>query len=97
VRLRDNGLQLCRRGDFHFPPRAKRAALERRYNCCVMGKAACTFRQRDVTAAIKAAVAAGVAIARIEIDRGGKIAIIPGRPNDMAEALGGGNEWDSIS
>lgn len=96
MRLRDNGLQLCRKGDFHFPPRAKRAALERRYNCCVMGKAACTFRQRDMTAAIKAAVAAGVAVARVEVDKNGKIAIIAGGPNDAVEEGGGGNEWDRI-
>jgi len=57
----------------------------------------CTFRQRDVTAAVKAVVAAGVAIARVEVDKTGRIVIIAGRPGDMAEEPGGRNEWDSIS
>ena len=38
-----------------------------------MARGSCTFRQRDVTAAVKAAIAAGVNIARVEIDREGKI------------------------
>jgi hypothetical protein len=65
-----------------------------------MGKAACTFRQRDMTAAIKAAVAAGVAIARIEVDKGGKIAIIPGKAGESGDSNGSGsnaaNEWDEV-
>jgi hypothetical protein len=35
-----------------------------------------TFRQCDVTKAVKAVAAAGVGIARIEIDKAGKITII---------------------
>ena len=65
-----------------------------------MGRAACTFRQRDMTAAIKAAVAAGVAIARIEVDKGGKIAIIPGKAGESGDSNGSGgnaaNEWDEV-
>jgi hypothetical protein len=57
-----------------------------------------TFRQRDVTAAIKAVKAAGYSVARIEIDRDGKIVIVP------AIASGGepvadkpdSNEWDEV-
>jgi hypothetical protein len=35
-----------------------------------------TFRQQDVTRAVKAVVAAGVAIARVEVDRAGRIVVV---------------------
>ena len=41
-----------------------------------------TFKQRDVKAAIKAAVDAGVSVARIEVDREGRIIIIAGKPSE---------------
>jgi hypothetical protein len=41
-----------------------------------MARAASTFRQSDVTRAIKAAAAAGVHIARIEVAKDGKIVIV---------------------
>jgi hypothetical protein len=49
-----------------------------------------------VTRAVKAVAAAGVHIARVEIDKSGKIVIItadePDRLGEMTEA----NEWDRI-
>ena len=61
-----------------------------------MARAPSTFRQQDVTRAVKAVTVAGVHIARIEIDKAGKIVIITadatGRPDEMAEA----NEWDRV-
>ena len=41
-----------------------------------MGRGACTFRQSDVTRAVKAVVAAGVEVARVEVDKAGKIVVI---------------------
>ena len=41
-----------------------------------MARALCTFRQTDLTRAVKAVVAAGVEITRIEIDKTGKIVIV---------------------
>ncbi|RXG84284.1 hypothetical protein [Bradyrhizobium vignae] len=41
------------------------------------------FRQADVTKAIKAAVAAGLPVARVEIE-GGRIIVIAGRPEQDA-------------
>jgi hypothetical protein len=41
-----------------------------------MARAPWAFRQRDVTRAVKAVTAAGVGIARVEIDKAGKITII---------------------
>jgi hypothetical protein len=43
-----------------------------------MARAPCTFRQTDVTRAVKAVTAAGVNIARVEIDKSGKIVIVTG-------------------
>ena len=45
-----------------------------------------TFKQRDVKAAIKAAVDAGVSVARIEVDREGRIIIIAGKPSEQSLA-----------
>jgi hypothetical protein len=45
-----------------------------------MPRGACTFRQRDVEAAVKAVRKAGVPIAKVEIE-GKKIVVITGAPN----------------
>ncbi|MDN3274739.1 hypothetical protein QWJ07_10820 [Frankia sp. RB7] len=53
----------------------------------------CTFRQRDVKAAIKAAKEAGLENFRVEIDRNGTISVVPMAPGESV--LGKGpNEWD---
>ena len=61
-----------------------------------MARAPFAFRQQDVTRAVKAVTAAGVHIARIEIDKAGKIVIITTSateaPGEMTEA----NEWDRV-
>jgi dTDP-glucose pyrophosphorylase len=55
----------------------------------------CTFRQRDATALIRAAVAAGYEVARVEMDRDGKIVLIMEKPDEPpGEGGGEGNEWD---
>jgi hypothetical protein len=57
-----------------------------------MARAPAIFRQADVTRAFRAAKAAGVRVARVEIDREGKIVIV------TADELEGErreeNEWD---
>jgi hypothetical protein len=56
-----------------------------------------TFRQRDVTKAIKATVKAGIAVNRVEIDKDGKIIIVTATAED---AVNGDNleknEWDGV-
>ena len=44
-----------------------------------MARAPSAFRQQDVTRAVRAVAAAGVDIARVEIDRFGKIVIVTGK------------------
>jgi hypothetical protein len=62
-----------------------------------MTRAPSTFRQQDVTKAVKAVAAAGVHIARVEIDKAGKIVIIT---TDATENQSGEsaevNEWDRL-
>ena len=53
-----------------------------------------TFKQRDLTKALKGAVAAGIGVKRVEIDRSGKIIIVPGQPHP--EEAVPGNEWDTV-
>ena len=56
-----------------------------------------TFKQSDVTKAIKAAVKAGIGIGRVEIDKNGKIVIVPARPEDAANGdEPEKNEWDGV-
>ena len=43
-----------------------------------------SVRQRDVRAAVKGAVAAGVEVARVEVDTEGRIVIIAGKPNEAS-------------
>jgi hypothetical protein len=45
-----------------------------------MSRGPLTFRQSDVTRAIRAARAAGVEVARVEIDKDGKISVFAGEP-----------------
>ncbi|MGR3368819.1 MAG: hypothetical protein ACU0CC_07570 [Sagittula sp.] len=48
------------------------------------------FKQADVTRAVKGVVAAGLSVARTEIDRDGKIVVIIGAPGSAKDA----NDWD---
>jgi hypothetical protein len=61
-----------------------------------MTRAPSTFRQQDVTRAIRAVVAAGVGIPRVEIDKAGKITIITADAADGRNEVTEGNEWDRI-
>ena len=53
-----------------------------------------TFRQRDVTAAVKAVEAAGHKIARVGIGRDGRIIVFPARTDEDHPASA--NEWDEV-
>jgi hypothetical protein len=61
-----------------------------------MSRGPTTFRQRDVTAAVRAARAAGIEVARVEVDRSGKITVIAGQPSAEGQITNSDqhNEWD---
>jgi hypothetical protein len=62
-----------------------------------MARASCTFRRRDVTAAIKAARDAGVEVARVEVDKAGKIIVVAKTEGEqITEINANGNPWDEV-
>lgn len=56
-----------------------------------------TFKQSDLTRAMKAAEKAGLAVRRYEIEKTGKIVIIPAKANDSTGTLLEPNEWDGAA
>jgi hypothetical protein len=55
------------------------------------------FRQRDLTRALKAAIAAGIGIERFEIDNDGKIIVFTETAAHHSQAANGEpNEWDEV-
>lgn len=56
-----------------------------------------TFRQRDLTAALKGVVAAGCAVMRVEIGKDGKIVVVVfSKEQGLHDAGDGANEWDNL-
>ena len=64
-----------------------------------MKRAPSTFRQSDLTKALKAAAAAGLHVAGYKVDpQTGKIEVVTGNPEaqDSNAPDREGNEWDSV-
>jgi len=65
-----------------------------------MPRGTCTFKQRDVTAAVKAVTAAGCKVARVELDTNGNFALVLDEPETGKNGKsnepehGEKNEWD---
>ena len=60
-----------------------------------MPRAACTFRQSDLTKAVRGVRDGGCSVARVEIDRDGKIIVLIGKPAeaDAADARPDENDF----
>jgi hypothetical protein len=62
----------------------------------LVSRGPCTFRQRDLAAAVKAVVAAGCEVARVEVGKDGKIVVVTGKPEEPVNNVGNDtNEWDA--
>jgi hypothetical protein len=61
-----------------------------------MSRRPSSFRQRDVAAAVKGAIAAGCTVARIEVDKEGRIVVIVSGKEQSPERPANANEWDSL-
>jgi hypothetical protein len=59
-----------------------------------MSRRACTFKQRDVTRLLKAVDAAGVKVARVEVDASGKLVVVT---DNSAEQVLDRDEWEDIN
>ena len=59
-----------------------------------MARAPSTFRQADITKAVKAVRSAGVDIVRVEVTKDGKIVIITAPATEPSQAEG--NELDRV-
>ncbi|HXW72556.1 MAG TPA: hypothetical protein VEK34_14155 [Methylocella sp.] len=53
-----------------------------------------SFKMRDMTRAAKAVLAAGLDIARFEVNRDG-FTVVPGKPSDLPRTEAA-NEWDEV-
>jgi hypothetical protein len=59
-----------------------------------MSRSPHTFKQRDLTRAIKGAQAAGVDVRGVIVDKNGQIVVLFGKPAETADRET--NEWDSV-
>jgi len=48
-----------------------------------------SFKKRDVKRAVEAVMAAGLTVSRVELDRDGRIVVVPG-----PELTNAANDWD---
>jgi hypothetical protein len=63
----------------------------------LMSRAPCTFKQGDLTKALKAAAAAGLYVAGYKINPQGEIEVVIGKPQAQDSTEANQNEWDGAA
>jgi hypothetical protein len=61
-----------------------------------MSRRPSTFRQRDLTRAVKAVIASGLRVAGVKVSAQGDIEVVTGDERVHDSPLHGGNEWDRL-
>jgi hypothetical protein len=61
-----------------------------------MGHGRCTFKEVDLTRALRAAKKAGAHVARAEVSRDGKIVLVLKKDGEVS-SISERNEWDEIN
>jgi hypothetical protein len=61
-----------------------------------MSRRPSSFRQRDLTRAVKAVIAAGLHVAGVKVSAKGDIEVVTGDKRMQDSPAQGGNEWDGI-
>ena len=61
-----------------------------------MSRQPSSFRQRDLTRAIKAVVAAGLHVAGVKVSAQGDIEVVTGEGKTQGPSTEGENEWDRV-
>jgi len=61
-----------------------------------MSRRPSSFRQRDLTRAVKAVIAAGLHVAGVKVSAQGDIEVVTGEGKTRGPSTEGENEWDRI-
>jgi len=61
-----------------------------------MSRRPSSFRQRDLTRAVKAVIAAGLHVAGVKVSAQGDIEVVTGEEKTQDPSTEGENEWDRI-
>lgn len=62
-----------------------------------MARGPLTFKRRDVISAVKAVLAAGCTVARVEVTKEGRIVVVVGEPEPGRPGERDASAWDDLT